>query len=364
MSGMPRVLVQLDDTVKHLRNTIRKHEDVVPPSLRDTICGTLFHWGRAIYEGATAINPGRKKIAEWSGCKDRQAGYNLSTLRDWGFLENVAHGGGGRHRKTVYKVNIVALMDALGREGVKLHPSLVDKLRRTRKWAAKGSRKGGSQCPVSGDNLLIPLSNNVARLNSRGRASRADHSTEHLPPDQDASQGVTAAGSPPPDLPDLMVQVGVTLSGVECAKPVLLAEGGNGLDRQHLRDMGPEISSGSIGDTTDLPSASPEVPDLLEQHPAEVVDIPLAQTRRWTFKDWQGYFDERAGIAEHDGGLARAEAEAQAFNDCMAEWLDRCSEGSVQDRATALAAPASMRLTSRGTATDPIPLARSRARHA
>ena len=33
-----------------------------------------------------------------------------------------------------------------------------------------------------------------------------------------------------------------------------------------------------------------------------------------TDKDWQAYFDERAGIAEFDGGLSRVEAEAQALH--------------------------------------------------
>ncbi len=40
-------------------------------------------------------------------------------------------------------------------------------------------------------------------------------------------------------------------------------------------------------------------------------------------QDWQAYFDERAGIAGHDGGLARADAERQAFECCVSEWLWR-----------------------------------------
>jgi hypothetical protein len=32
----------------------------------------------------------------------------------------------------------------------------------------------------------------------------------------------------------------------------------------------------------------------------------------WSLQDWQTFYDERAAIAEHDGGLSRAEAEAQA----------------------------------------------------
>ena len=40
----------------------------------------------------------------------------------------------------------------------------------------------------------------------------------------------------------------------------------------------------------------------------------------WDAEDWQAHFDERAGIAEHDGGLARAGAECQAFECCVVEW--------------------------------------------
>lgn len=43
----------------------------------------------------------------------------------------------------------------------------------------------------------------------------------------------------------------------------------------------------------------------------------------WSAEEWQLFFDERAGIAEFDGGLSRAEAEASAFAHCVAEWLNR-----------------------------------------
>jgi hypothetical protein len=32
----------------------------------------------------------------------------------------------------------------------------------------------------------------------------------------------------------------------------------------------------------------------------------------WSIEEWQGYYNERAAIAEYDGGLFRAEAEARA----------------------------------------------------
>jgi hypothetical protein len=41
----------------------------------------------------------------------------------------------------------------------------------------------------------------------------------------------------------------------------------------------------------------------------------------WDAEDWQTYFDERAAIAEFDGGLPRPEAEARAYECCIVHWL-------------------------------------------
>ena len=38
----------------------------------------------------------------------------------------------------------------------------------------------------------------------------------------------------------------------------------------------------------------------------------------WSGEDWRAFFDERAGIAEFDGGLPRDQAEARAFEDLVA----------------------------------------------
>lgn len=35
---------------------------------------------------------------------------------------------------------------------------------------------------------------------------------------------------------------------------------------------------------------------------------------------WNDYFEERAAIREHDGGMSRADAEAGALADCLARW--------------------------------------------
>jgi hypothetical protein len=42
-----------------------------------------------------------------------------------------------------------------------------------------------------------------------------------------------------------------------------------------------------------------------------------------TAVDWRAYFEERAAIAEFDGGLPRAKAEAVAYAWTVHEWLAR-----------------------------------------
>ncbi len=53
----------------------------------------------------------------------------------------------------------------------------------------------------------------------------------------------------------------------------------------------------------------------------ECAQHPAAHER--TARDyagWRDYFEERAAIREHDGGLSRTDAEAGAFADCIARW--------------------------------------------
>ena len=63
--------------------------------------------------------------------------------------------------------------------------------------------------------------------------------------------------------------------------------------------------------------------DALSLHKAEIVAMLRPGPDGWSAEDWQVYFDERAGTIEFDGGLPRAEAEAQAFACCVVEWLNR-----------------------------------------
>ena len=50
---------------------------------------------------------------------------------------------------------------------------------------------------------------------------------------------------------------------------------------------------------------------------------PAPPDHDWSAEDWQVFFDERAGIAEFDGGLLRPEAESQAPACCMEEQMAR-----------------------------------------
>jgi hypothetical protein len=80
------------------------------------------------------------------------------------------------------------------------------------------------------------------------------------------------------------------------------------------------------GDDLALSAASAPpaaVLDALSRHKAEIVALLRPARDGWSAEDWQAYFDERAGIAEFDGGLPRAEAEARAFECCVVEWLNR-----------------------------------------
>ena len=74
----------------------------------------------------------------------------------------------------------------------------------------------------------------------------------------------------------------------------------------------------------DAASAPPAgVLDSVSRHKAEIVALLRLGRDGWSAEDWQVYFDERAGIAEFDGRLSRAEAEARAFECCLSEWLNR-----------------------------------------
>ena len=76
----------------------------------------------------------------------------------------------------------------------------------------------------------------------------------------------------------------------------------------------------------------PEVLELLARHKPAIVLWLRPGADGWSAEDWDAYFDERAGIAEFDGGLPRDQAEACAFDCCNAEWLEHNPVRSLPGR--------------------------------
>lgn len=104
------------------------------------------------------------------------------------------------------------------------------------------------------------------------------------------------------------------------------------------RDAGVRIFLDGDALALDADTAPPAtVLDLLSRHKAGVVALLRAGNDGWSGEDWRGLFDERAGIAEFDGGLPRESAEARAFACCVAEWLNRNPVRSSPGRCKAAA---------------------------
>ena len=78
----------------------------------------------------------------------------------------------------------------------------------------------------------------------------------------------------------------------------------------------------------------PGVVEMLERHKADVVALVRSGSgpNALSDEDWKVFFDERAAIAEFDGGLPRDQAEAQAFEACVTEWLTRNGVQAPPDR--------------------------------
>lgn len=86
----------------------------------------------------------------------------------------------------------------------------------------------------------------------------------------------------------------------------------------------------------------PTVLEAIKRNKREIVALLQPGRDGWSAEDWQAHFDERAGIAEFDGGLPRPEAETRAFAACIAEWLDHnpvhSHAGREDEAVSALAA--------------------------
>jgi hypothetical protein len=66
-----------------------------------------------------------------------------------------------------------------------------------------------------------------------------------------------------------------------------------------------------------------EVIELLAHNKAAIIKLLRKANDGLSLQDWEELFDERAGIAEFEGGLPREQAEVHAFSYCVDEWLDR-----------------------------------------
>lgn len=84
-----------------------------------------------------------------------------------------------------------------------------------------------------------------------------------------------------------------------------------------------------------LEAAAPPPTEIMEQlasHKAAIIALLRPGPDGWSAEDWIAFFDERAGIAEFDGGMSRRDAEAHAFACCVVEWLNRNPARSMPDR--------------------------------
>ena len=64
-----------------------------------------------------------------------------------------------------------------------------------------------------------------------------------------------------------------------------------------------------------------QVAQIAQEEQSCATFAACAGVERSDAEDWWAFFDERAGIAEHDGGLSRTDAERQAYECTLSEWL-------------------------------------------
>jgi hypothetical protein len=95
------------------------------------------------------------------------------------------------------------------------------------------------------------------------------------------------------------------------------------------------IQLGADGEDLVLEASVPPPPaviDLLSSHKAGIMALLRPAEDGWSIEDWRVFHDERAGILEFDGELPRIAAEAQAFEACIIEWLNRNPAPSLPGR--------------------------------
>jgi hypothetical protein len=80
---------------------------------------------------------------------------------------------------------------------------------------------------------------------------------------------------------------------------------------------------------------TPRVLAAIRRHKAGIVALLTAVQGDWTAEDWRVFYDERAGIGEHDSGLSHDDAERQGFRVLhhgmvVAAPADGCRAGAVR----------------------------------
>jgi hypothetical protein len=74
--------------------------------------------------------------------------------------------------------------------------------------------------------------------------------------------------------------------------------------------------------------------NVLARHKLALLALLRSGQDVWVAENWRARFDERAGFLEHDGGLLRNQAELQAFEHCIVEWLNANPCSSPAGRCT------------------------------
>ena len=65
-----------------------------------------------------------------------------------------------------------------------------------------------------------------------------------------------------------------------------------------------------------------QVVDSIRRHKADIVALLTPRAvGGWDATDYRAFYNERAGIAEHDGGLCQEHAERRAFEETVCQWL-------------------------------------------
>jgi hypothetical protein len=63
----------------------------------------------------------------------------------------------------------------------------------------------------------------------------------------------------------------------------------------------------------------------------EVIKSLGSRDSQWTAEDWVEFFNERAAILEYDGELQRTEAERQAYETTVIQWMNETPPKGIDD---------------------------------